>query len=247
MNEIINLLRNQSSTRKNQFSNIDIRSEDIETIKASVLKTANASNRQSYSVIVLDTNQAISLGLTGNKVFLFCIDFYRLHRLAELLNQNFDSQYLMQFVTALTDISMLAQSTILAAQSLEIDTLITNEIYHNKLDKAFDSLNIPEKYVFPMLAVCLGYSNVEGKAQKGRLALNQIFNDGKYKQLMDDEVLALITEYDDQVKNIGLVKDWDEKGYQHYLDWFFEKWSPVIGSRDQSDTFIKALKKHEII
>jgi FMN reductase [NAD(P)H] len=152
----------------------------------------------------------------------------------------------MQFATALTDISMLAQSSILAAQSLDINTLITNEIYHNKLDTVFEFLEIPPRYVFPMLAVCLGYSEFEHQPLKGRVSAEIIFHENRYEKLLDEKVRLIIQEYDDRAKNIGLIKDWDEKGHTHYLEWFFEKWCPNIGSRKQNDIFIDALKKHEM-
>lgn len=246
MNEVIKLLSKQKSTRKNQFSGRTVKQEDIDIIKTSIIKTANASNRQTYSVIILDCVQANSLGLPGDKILLFCIDFYRLHRCANLLGCNFNSGYIMQFITALIDISMLAQSSILVANSLGIDTLITNEVYHNKFERIFQELKIPSKYVFPMMAVCLGYSEVENRKQKGRIDLNHTFHENTYKDPSDKEIIQLIEEYDDQKKNIGLIKNWKEKGYEHYLEWFFEKWSPVIGSSKESDILIDALKKHRI-
>ncbi|WP_432667426.1 hypothetical protein R9X47_13660 [Wukongibacter baidiensis] len=247
MNTVLRLLERQRTTRKNQFSTRKIRKEDIEIIKASILKTADASNRQSYSVIILDKNQVNTLGLAGDMVLIFCIDFYRLHRCSELLDCDFDSQYMMQFTTALIDISMLAQSSILAANSLGIDTLITNEIYHNKLEKAFDKLNIPQNYVLPMIAVCLGYSKTDNRKQKGRIDLNHIFHDNQYKKPSDNEVMRIIEEYDDEKRNIGLIENWKEKGYKHYLEWFFNKWSPVIGSRIESNAFVEVLEKHKIV
>jgi FMN reductase [NAD(P)H] len=247
MNDLIRGLNCQKTTRRNQFSNKTINQNDIEIIKNSILQTANASNRQSYSVMVLDSDHAKRIGLPGDKVLLFCVDFHRLHRCAELLNCKFDSTYLMQFATALTDISMLAQSSILAAQSLGINTLITNEIYHNKLDTVFELLEIPSRHVFPMLAVCLGYSEHKHESTKGRVNADIIFHENRYVKLSDEQIWSTIREYDNKEKHIGLITDWDEKGYKHYLEWFFEKWCPNIGSRKQNDSLLDALSKHEMI
>jgi hypothetical protein len=71
MNEIVNLLKNQNTTRRNQFTNKSIKQENFEVIKTSILKTANASNRQSYSIIVLVSDHAKILDFPGDKVLLF--------------------------------------------------------------------------------------------------------------------------------------------------------------------------------
>jgi hypothetical protein len=108
---------------------------------------------------------------------------------------------------------MIAQSSILAAQSLGISTLITNEVYHHKLDTLFEALAIPSKHVFPMLAVCLGYSQHTHEPPKGRLDGAVVFHENRYEELSDEEVWSTIREYDDHEKNIGLIKDWQAKGY----------------------------------
>jgi len=102
--------------------------------------------------------------------------FYRLKQLSKELKKDFDSQYLMRFSTALIDISLLAQSTVLAAQSLGLDPLITNEVFHNKLEKIFSHIELPRQYVFPMLAVCMGYSKEGNHTPHSRLNPNIIFH-----------------------------------------------------------------------
>lgn len=247
MNEVLETLINQRTTRRNDFNGGRIDKNDIEALKATILKTANASNRQSYSIIIMDRGKAAGLGFPGDVVLLFCVDFLRLHKCAEKLGMDFDSVYPMQFATALTDVSMLAQSAILAAQSMGISTLITNEVYHSKLETLFKALDIPDKHVFPMLAVCMGYSEIKDKSAKGRLDPKQIFHENSYQEPDEDEIDDLISEYDDKDKNIALIRDWDEKGYAHYLQWFFEKWCPAVGNRKQGEGFLAALKAHGMI
>jgi FMN reductase [NAD(P)H] len=245
--DIIELLQKQTTTRKDEFSEEIIKTEIIEEIKSSIVQTANASNRQSYSIIIVDREKANLLNLPGDKVFLFCIDFYRLHLCAQELEKELDSEYLMQFVTALIDISLLAQSTIIVSQSLGLSTRITNEIYHNKLEIIFESLGLPENYVFPLFAVSLGYSKKNRKKQKGRISSKYLFHSDQYQKVENNDINEIIKEYDSIEKNIALVNNWKDKGFNHYLEWFFDKWSPNIGSRKQSEAFVKALKKHRII
>ncbi|MCP4179732.1 MAG: hypothetical protein GY756_18390 [bacterium] len=247
MNETIQILKNQKTTRRDNFSSKTISDENIKIIKDSILKTANASNRQSYSVIELDKENASYLGFPGDSVFLFCIDFFRLKQLALKLNKEFDSQYLMQFTTALIDIGLLAQATVLASQSLGIDTLITNDVLHNKIEKIFNHLNIPESYVFPTIAVCLGYSIEKDDIPHGRLNPDKVFHKNKYQYSSERDLEMIINEYDDKVKKLGLIDNWGDKGFNHYLEWLFDKWFPVIGSRKQNDEFVRKLKETKIL
>jgi nitroreductase len=164
MNEVLRALKAQKTTRRDQFSNRPVEPEALAGIREAILKTANASNRQSYSVLSLDAEHAQGLRLPGGHVFLFCVDFHRLKRCAERLGADFDSGYLMQFITAQTDISMLAQSAILAAQSLGIDTLLTNEIYHLRLDEVFENCKsrqgrLPQAGAVPGLRESAGRSS----------------------------------------------------------------------------------------
>lgn len=246
MNEVIKTIFGLKTTRKSGFNSKEVDDKEIELIKQAIVKTSNASNRQSYSIIILDEDKAKQVSLPGNKIFVFCIDFLRLQKCAEQLKCEFDSKYFMQYTTALIDISLLVQSAVIAAQSLGIDTLITNEIYLDKLESIFDILNIPENYVFPMIAVCMGYSDTE-KKDKGRLDSNYLFFNNEYGTYTINDINRIIDEIDDAENNIGLIDNWSELGFNHYYEWFFKKWSRVIGTSEQSKTLEKMLKKHKII
>lgn len=246
MNEVIKTMNSLKTTRKAEFSTKPIDDNVIELIKDTILTTANASNRQSYSIIVLDKAKAKTLSLPGEKVFIFCIDFLRLKKCAELLDCDFDSQFFMQYSTALIDISLLVQSTIITAKSLGVDTLVTNEIYHRHLEKTFEELDIPKAYVFPMIAVCMGYSDTS-KKQKGRVSSEYIFHNNQYNRLSDDDLKRIIEETNDKDRNIGLISDWDEKGFDNYYEWFFEKWSKAVGTKKESDHLKQSLREHKII
>ncbi len=245
-NNVIETLLNLKTTRRTEFNTNKIEDETIEQIKKAILHTSNASNRQSYSIIVLNQEKAKELSLPGDKVFIFCIDFLRLQQCAKELDCEFDSQYFMQYTTALIDVSLLVQSTAIAAQSLGIHTLITNEIYHNKLETIFDALKLPNKYVFPMIAVCMGYSDVE-KIQKGRIDSDHIFFDNEYKSCTKEEINSIIEEVDSKKNHICIMNSWSEMGFCHYYEWFFKKWSKTVGTKEGSRHLEEALRKHLII
>ncbi|MDM7926627.1 MAG: hypothetical protein QUS35_11490, partial [bacterium] len=194
--DMLELLRKQTTTRKDEFTAGAVPDELVETIQSSILQTANASNRQSYSVIVLDREKAGRLGLPGDRAFVFCVDFHRLYACARALEREFDSGTPMQFVTALIDVSLLAQSAVLAAQSLGLATRITNEVYQRNPDELFAELGLPEHRVFPMLAVSLGVRADPRKKQKGRLSRKFLFHEGRYRIPDDRDILEIIGWYD---------------------------------------------------
>lgn len=246
MSEVIETIKNLGTTRRADFSQKIIPASHIDEIKQSITATANASNRQSYSVIILDEDKAARLSLPGDRVFIFCIDFNRLHKCADRLNCHFDSTYFMQYSTALIDISLLAQSAVIAAKSLGIDSLITNEIYHKHIDLAFKELKLPEKGVFPMIALCLGYSKVT-KHKKGRINNKFVFFENEYSDYSANEIKDIIDDADDAENHIGLISNWRERGYDHYYEWFFKKWSTQIGTQQESEKLVRSLEEHNII
>ena len=97
-----------------------------------------------------------------------------------------------------------------------------------------------------MIAVCMGYSKTE-KLQKGRLNNNYIFFDNEYGNFSSEDINRLIKETDSKEKNIGLIHDWNEKGFSHYYEWFYKKWSKVIGTKEESNIFKNMLKIHKIL
>jgi len=245
MESVFDLFETLKTTRKTEFNQKKISEGEMDKIKDAIFKTSNASNRQSYSIIELDTPAKEKLNFKGDRVLIYCIDFYRLKRCADKLNKEFNSQYFMQFTTALIDISLLVQSTVLTAQSLGIQTLITNEVYHKKIDAIFEHLELPENYVFPMIAVCMGYTDVD-KPTKGRLQ-DHIFYKSRYIDYTDEDIDKIIQTSDSVDMNIGLIKNWKEKGYNHYYEWFFDKWSKGIGTEEESEKLVAELIKHKMI
>ncbi|HEX9934334.1 MAG TPA: hypothetical protein VGB38_03980, partial [bacterium] len=229
------------------FSDAVVAEETIEQIQETIVHTANASNRQSYSVLVLDKKKAGTLGMPGSHVFVFCVDFHRLNNLALALNRTFDSGYFMQFVTAVIDVSLLAQSAVIAARSLGVDTFLTNELYHRSVEKSCSEFRLPPKRVFPMIAVCLGYAKERPGRKKGRLTSATVFHRNVYREIGADGVQSLIGEYDDPDRNLTLNSAWKQKGYFHYLEWFFDEWTPAVGSRKQSGKMLEELRKRALM
>ncbi|HNY17049.1 MAG TPA: nitroreductase family protein [Treponemataceae bacterium] len=208
------------------FSSKRIPDGDVQAILGAAVRAANASARQSYSMIVLDDKDAMRrvFGYAGDRAIVFCVDFTRLSALSERLGHAKYAVDFFDFLTGAIDTSFAAQTACVAARSLGIDSLFTNGLHRTPLDKVYAELGLPERFCFPLIALVLGYPAEDPRFQKGRLSGKGIVHLGRYCALTEGETDAIVREYDDREAHLGLVNDWKEKGFAHYLDWYFKEW-----------------------
>ena len=164
------------------------------------------------------------LGYQGSKALIFCVDYNRIIDAANYLNQPSYTQGVISFITGSTDAMLAAQTAAIAAKSLGIDSMFTNCIHRVPLGDVYDMLNLPKENCFPLIELILGYPDQEPAYQKGRLSGKGIIHYGKYQRLTPQDLAEVVAEYDDKEKHLGLIPNWDELGFAHYLDWFYEKW-----------------------
>ena len=131
-------------------------------------------------------------------------------------------------------------------KSLNIDTLITNDVYTNtkNLDKIYELLNLPEKYCFPLVMVGFGYPKEEPSYIKGRLKEPGVIHRGKYNKYSKETLSEIVSIYDNKENHINIIENWKEKGFDNYLKWFYEKWIIAIENEKVSKEIIIQLKKH---
>jgi nitroreductase len=224
MNETLKTINNLRTIHGN-FSPQEINDSDLEIIIESATKAANASARQSYSIVITrDKEKMLKLcGYKGSVLLLFCVDFNRIIDTGLEMGYNFIVPDRIGFITGLTDTAICAQTAAIAAKSLGIDSLFTNGMHRGNVNRVYEILNLPEKYCFPLIALILGYPDKEPEFQKTRLQGKGIIHLEKYERLSKENVHEVIKEYDE--KRIGINDNWQEEGYSHYLEWFYTKWS----------------------
>ena len=241
MNDTLKTIHSLRTIHGN-FSDKKVSDNDLETILQASVHAATASARQSYSILVIrDKEKMRQLSeYIGDALLIFCVDFTRLIELAKHLNREFDVSDTIGFVTGSTDTIMAAQTACIAAKSLGIDSLFTQRGLHRRdIAKVFDILNLPEQYCFPLVALVLGYPRAEPEFQKGRLTEKSIIHWDTYHRLSASEKEALVAQYDNKNKHLGLIDNWAQLGMKHYLDWFYSKWSQHVDTKN----FVTALKK----
>ncbi len=222
----------------------------IETILQSSLRTANASNSQSYSIIVIEdrTTMKAVCGYQGSCMFLYCADYNRMKASAESLGYSYDPGTIVDFVTASINASLAAQTAVIAARSLGIDSLLTNGIHRGDMERLWKLLDLPQTHCFPIIALVLGYPTQQPAHLKGRLDGPGVIHDEKYHRLTKEEVDEVTRKYDDKQRFLGLKDDWDVQGYKHYLDWYFKDW---IGAKpvpaDYESQMLRRLKRSRFV
>lgn len=242
-NETLRTIHSLCSTHGN-FTDQEVRSEDLQTILDASVRAANASARQSYSIIVVEDRALMKTlcGFQGSKALVFCIDYTRIVDAAEHLGHTFSAEGIIPFVTGSTDAILVAQTAAIAARSLGIDSLFTNGIHRGNMDRVYDLLGLPTEHCFPLIVLILGYADQEPVQLKGRLAEDGVIHRGRYQRPTAPTLDAMIDRYDDPASHLALNETWKE-AHDHYLDWFYAVWSARGGKRSGKSQMFELLER----
>jgi FMN reductase [NAD(P)H] len=199
-NETLKLLIERGSCRS--FSDQQIPSDVLELILEAGIHSATGGNLQPYSIIKITdaaTKQELDR-LCGDQVFvataqvdlLFCIDWRRLQRWAQLQNAPFAANNSFRhFWISFQDTIIAAQSICTAADALDLGSVYVGTVLEcfPELRQLFD---LPDG-VFPVVLVSLGYPKVRPLPKK-KLGTPVIVHDEKYHELSNAELLAAYEE-----------------------------------------------------
>lgn len=234
------------------FSDRAINDEDIQTILHAAVRAANSSARQSYSIVVIQDRAVMRevCQYAGGAALVFCVDLNKMHTLAERMGYQHRYDSNCQFLSAGVDCILAAQTAVIAAKSLGIDSLLTNGVHRGDVSRVFRILDLPARECFPLVAIVLGYPTSEPTYQKGRLCGPGVIHYGRYHALTEEEADAIVAQYDDPDLHLGLISDWAQKGYAHYLDWFFGSWmgypragEPMPAPPDDEPQLVRLLRE----
>jgi len=239
MNDTLKTIHALRSIHGN-FTDQEISDADMQTILDATVRAANASARQSYSIVVVDDREVMKeLGYVASRVLVFCVDYTRLIDQADHLGYDFNKGGMVGFVTGSTDTILAAQTAIVAARSLGIDSLATNCIHRGDIERVYRVLSLPERACFPLIAVVLGYATEEPEYLKGRLNGPGVIHRNTYYRLTDEEMAATLAQYDDPDRHMALNPNWEADGFAHYLDWFYGQWSGSLRKGDEKPAAAK--------
>jgi len=243
-NETLKTIANLRTIHGN-FLDKEVPDAMIQQVLQASVRAANASNTQSYSIVVVKDRALMQQVCTyrGGCMLLYCVDFNRLKAGAESLGHPYFPDNIVNFVTASINTAFAAQTAVIAARSLGLDCLTTNGIHRGDMDRVWKLLELPQKHCFPLIAIVLGYPAQEPDHRMGRLAGAGVVHNGKYQPLTKDQVEKITVAYDDPGQHLGLNDTWKTDGYKHYLDWFFKAWAGGSKPTKKETQMLSLLKR----
>jgi nitroreductase len=208
-NETLRLLLERGSCRS--FSDKPISDEVMELLFEAGIHSATGGNLQPYSIIKI-TDAAVKKrldDLCGNQVFvatapvdlLFCIDFRRLHRWAQLKKAPFAAnRSFRHFWISFQDTIIAAQSICIAADALGLGSVYVGTVLEC-MRELREMFKLPDG-VFPVVLLSLGYPKAY-PAPKKKLGTSTVVHEGEYRDLPDGELLtAFEAKYPEWKKEI---------------------------------------------
>jgi len=202
-------MRAHRSIRK--YKDKAISDEMLETILISAQCAATSNFVQAYTIIRVEDqqNKKVIASLSGDQqwiidapVFLvFLADLNRLEAACQKHAKEMTQGYMEQFIVATVDTALIAQNTLLAAESLGLGGVFIGAIRNNP-KKICDMLNIPEN-AYPVFGMCLGYPD-DMPPVKPRLPLEGFFRKDTYQTEGVDDILEA---YDETTSKYYLSRD----------------------------------------
>ena len=243
-NETLNTIRSLRTIHGN-FLDKPLPEAALQTILKASVRAANASNMQSYSIVVVKDRSRMKEVCTyqGSCMLLYCVDFSRLKASAEHLGYPYFPDNMTGFVTASINAALAVQTAAIAARSLGIDYLITNGIHRGDMERVWSLLDLPTTHCFPLIAMVLGYPTREPEHQKGRLDGPGVIHYEKHHRLTKDEVEEITRQYDDPERHLALNENWKAGGHAHYLDWYFKEWLGDSKPTQKETQMLRLLKR----
>jgi nitroreductase len=223
MNEALKTIHDLHSTHGN-FKDMPLPKEDLEAILAASVRAANSGNAQSYAIIVCE-DKALTKELSGYQAsvaLIYCVDVQRNMDLAKHLGLTYTVDPAWVLMTGVMDAVLAAQTAVIAARSLGVDSLISNGVQRGDVSRLWRLLDLPPKNVYPVLALYLGYADQDAGIRAGRLFEPGVIHRGRYQHRDAETLEAIIAATDAPEYGMAFAPKWREEGYAHYMEMFFK-------------------------
>jgi FMN reductase [NAD(P)H] len=228
-NETLKLLNERASLRS--FSDKEVTEETLNQILEAGTHAASGGNLQPFSIIkIRDKKKMEKLVELGNQVFLktapvnllFCIDYYRLRRIAEIEKAPFTAtSSFAHFWIALEDTVIAAQTVCTAADSLGLGSVYIGTIFTEPetLRSCKQLFELPDE-VLPVVLVSMGYPKAKPPIRK-KFDINTLVHDEKYHISTDEELKKAVErkyegrklEISEHDRRIDTIKEVCEKAH----------------------------------
>lgn len=195
-NETIDLICQRRSIRS--YKSTPLTNEQLESIFQTAQSAPSSNFLQCTTIIrITDSDNRSKLAhYSGEQSYInqapefwvFCADFNRHFQ----IDSTIPLEKAEQLLVGCIDTALMAQNTVIAAQSLGLGTVFIGGL-RNNISKVTELLALP-KYVLPLFGLCIGHPD-QNPEIKPRLPKELVFFENYY-QPIDDQLLA---KYDTQM------------------------------------------------
>ena len=193
-NETLELLFERGSCRS--YTDDEISPDVLQTVLEAGIHAATGGNLQPYSIVKVQQKQRRQrlAEVCGGQDFVarapvdlvFCIDWHRLKRWAELEKAPFTAtSSFRMFWTSFSDVMVCAQTVATAAESVGLGCVYVGTILPRVVEMR-DLLELPDE-VFPAVILCLGYPDSRPEPA-AKLGVDMIVHDETYREKSDDDL-----------------------------------------------------------
>ncbi|MFB4169523.1 oxygen-insensitive NADPH nitroreductase [Virgibacillus sp. JSM 102003] len=229
MNDTIKVISNHRSIRK--FKKEPLTTDQIHTIIGAAQQASTSSYVMAYTVIGItdETVKAKLKEVSGQEYveenghfFVFCADLNRIYQQASAEEQKAMQESLEsteQFLVSTIDTALVAQNTVIAAESMGLATCYIGSL-RNNINRVNDILELPD-YVVPLFGMAVGYPD-ENPDRKPRLPIEVVYHENKYnkdrqfqQKLIDSFNEELKMYYQTRSKNTR-TDTWSEQMVRKY-------------------------------
>ena len=202
MSETITLIKSHTSVRR--FKEEAIPQEDLNTILAAGQMASSWKNFQSYSVIVVRSQEKKEAlyelvpqeAIRQSAAFLLFVgDLNRAEKGARLHTDTFQPQGVEGLLITSVDAALAGQNTLLAAESLGYGGVIIGLVRYKSVELA-ELFKLPD-YTYPVFGIALGVPNQQHDV-KPRLPLDNVVFEEEYQEQTTEAIEAygrVQTEY----------------------------------------------------
>jgi len=192
--ELYALLMKRRSVRN--FKPDEVPEEVVARLADAANNAPTGGNMQPLSIIaVREAERRAKLGeLVGSQPWvknaplsmIFCLDFWRLKRWAELSGVSFrGNEALSHFLIGYADVMCAAQTVVILGESFGLGSVYVGTIQY-VADDVREYFELPP-YVFPAMLLSLGYPKTVPR-DVPKLAVDVVFHRERYRTLSDEEI-----------------------------------------------------------
>lgn len=201
-NETLKLLNERASLRS--FSDKPVSDETLNHILEAGIHAASGGNLQPFSIIKIRNKETMEkIVKMGNQPFiktapvnlLFCIDWYRSKRIAEIEKAPFTAtKSFAHFWISLQDTIIAAQSICTACDSLRLGSVYIGTLFTNtdSTENCKNLLGLPDG-VLPVVLLSLGYPRIKPGSRK-KFDISTLVHDEKYRIPTDTNLINAVEE-----------------------------------------------------